>query len=69
MGLVDGLPVFSRSDLTGFLACDHLLTLAVQAPCAVPCAAQDAGADAAGEHVVPVCRDGERELDADASSD
>src|SRR2546428_1170099 len=27
MRLVDGIPVFSPSDLTGYLACDHLLTL------------------------------------------
>ena len=31
MRLVDGTPVFSPSDLTGFLACNHLLTLEVQA--------------------------------------
>lgn len=27
MRIVDGVPVFSPSDLTGFLACDHLLSL------------------------------------------
>lgn len=31
MRLVEGIPIFSPSDLTGFLACDHLLTLEVQA--------------------------------------
>jgi predicted RecB family nuclease len=31
MRLVDGAPVFSASDLTGFLACDHLLTLELEA--------------------------------------
>lgn len=31
MRLIDGVPVFSPSDLTGFLACDHLLTLELPA--------------------------------------
>src|SRR2546423_107307 len=31
MRFVDGVPVFSPSDLTGFLACDHLLTLELSA--------------------------------------
>src|SRR5437870_5649189 len=31
MRTVDGTPVFSPSDLTGFLACDHLLTLELRA--------------------------------------
>ena len=31
MRLVDGVAVFSPSDLTGYLACDHLLTLELRA--------------------------------------
>src|SRR5437899_2311487 len=31
MRMVDGVAVFSPSDLTGFLACDHLLTLELRA--------------------------------------
>ena len=31
MRFVDGVPVFSPSDLTGYLACDHLLTLELRA--------------------------------------
>ena len=29
--IVEGVPVFSPSDLTGYLACDHLLTLELRA--------------------------------------